>query len=79
VTPEETVAPTDVFHIFFLLWLPADIYWLNSQGDETLRQGRDAREWITTLGQFAKTRPAVTGFVYKGWDAARHWLEIQTP
>jgi hypothetical protein len=58
--------------IFFLLWLPADIYWLNAQRDETLRQDRDARQWITTLGNFAKTRPAVTGFVYKGFPEAFH-------
>ena len=58
--------------IFFLLWLPADIYWLNAQRDETLRQDRDAREWITTLGKFANTRPAVTGFVYKGMPETFH-------
>jgi len=67
----ETAKPAAIA-IFFLLWLPADIYWLNAQGDETLRHDRDTREWITTLGKFAKTRPAVTGFVYKGFPEAFH-------
>ena len=67
----ETVKPAAIA-IFFLLWLPADIYWLNAQGDETLQQARDAREWITTLGKFAETRPAVAGFVYKGFPEAFH-------
>ena len=67
----ETAKPAAVA-LFFLLWLPADIYWLNAQGNETLRQDRDNREWITALGKFAKTRPAVTGFVYKGVPEAFH-------
>jgi hypothetical protein len=67
----ETAKPAAIA-IFFLLWLPADIYWLNTQRDETLQQDRDAREWITTLGKFAKTRPAVTGFVYKGFPESFH-------
>jgi hypothetical protein len=67
----ETARPVAIA-IFFLLWLPADIYWLNSQGEETLRQDRDTREWIATLGKFAETRPAVTGFVYKGFPEAFH-------
>ena len=67
----ETARPVAIA-IFFLLWLPADIYWLNAQGNETVRQDRDTREWITTLGKFAETRPAVTGFVYKGFPEAFH-------
>jgi hypothetical protein len=58
--------------IFFLLWLPADIHWLNAQSDDTIRQDRDTREWITTLGKFAKTRPVVKGFVCKGFPGAFH-------
>jgi hypothetical protein len=61
-----------VIAIFFLLWLPADIYWLKAQGNQTLQQDRDAREWITTLGKFAKRQPAVTGFVYQGMPETLH-------
>jgi hypothetical protein len=67
----ETAKPAAIA-IFFLLWLPADIHWLNQQGNRTLLQNRDAREWITTLGKFAQTRPAVTGFVYQGFPEEFH-------
>jgi len=67
----ETARPAAIA-LFFLLWLPADIYWLNAQANQTLQQDRDAREWITTLGNFAKTRPAVTGFLYRGFPEAFH-------
>jgi hypothetical protein len=67
----ETAKPA-VIAIFFLLWLPADIYWLKAQGNQTLQQDRDAREWITTLGKFAKRQPAVTGFVYQGMPETLH-------
>jgi hypothetical protein len=67
----ETAKPAAIA-IFFLLWLPADIYWLNAQGNQTLEQDRDARRWITTLDEFAKTCPAVTGFVYKGFPEPFH-------
>lgn len=72
----ETAKPAAIA-VFFLLWLPADIYWLNVQGDETLNQDRDAREWITTLGEFAKARPAVTGFVYKGMPETFHGWGVE--
>lgn len=67
----ETAKPAAIA-IFFLLWLPADIHWLNQQGNQTLLQNRDTREWITTLGKFAQTRPAVTGFVYQGFPEEFH-------
>jgi len=67
----ETARPAAIA-LFFLLWLPADIYWLNAQANQTLQQDRDAREWITTLGNFAKTRPAVTGFSLPGFPEAFH-------
>jgi len=47
-------------------------YQIAIPGNQTLQRDRDAREWITTLGKFAKTRPAVTGFVYKGMPGAFH-------
>jgi hypothetical protein len=57
---------------FFLLWIPLDIHWLRTQRNDTLRQGRDAGEWITKVGRFAQTGPAVTGFVYKGMPEGFH-------
>ncbi len=67
----ETAKPAAIA-IFFLLWLPADIHWLNAQGNQTLQEGQDAREWLTTLGKFAKTRPLVDDFVYKGFPESFH-------
>jgi hypothetical protein len=67
----ETVNPATIA-IFFLLWLPLDIHWLNLQRNETLQQDGDAREWIITLSKFAKTGPAVAGFVYKGVPEGFH-------
>jgi hypothetical protein len=52
--------------LFFLLWLPLDIHSLRVQRNDTLRRDADAREWITTFDNFAKTHPTVTGFVYRG-------------
>jgi hypothetical protein len=50
----------------FLLWFPLNLYWLNAQKNETLRQDRDIRQWITSVGQFAKTGPAGSEFAYDG-------------
>jgi hypothetical protein len=61
-----------VVAVFFLLWMPVDIYQLSVQRDEALQQDQEAREWITTLGKFAKTEPAVTGFVYRRMPAGFH-------
>ena len=58
--------------VFFVLWLPFDIHWLNLQRDVTLRQDGDAREWITTLGRFAQTGPLAGGFVYSGLPEGFH-------
>ena len=59
----ENVKPA-VIGIFFLLWLPLDIHWVNLQRRETLRKDRDVREWITTLGRFSRNGLPAGGFVY---------------
>ena len=69
----EHVKPA-VIAAFFLLWAPLDIYSLREQRNLTLSQDRDAREWLTTLASFAETKPAVSGFVFKGMpDGFRAW------
>jgi len=67
----EAVKPA-VIAVFFVLWMPLDIYHLREQRTLTIGQDRDAREWIDTLGEFARTRPAVAGFVYKGMPDGFH-------
>ena len=59
----ETASPAAIA-IFLLLWLPVDLHWLRTQRNDTLRQDQQAREWITTVGSFAKSRPEVTEFIY---------------
>ncbi len=61
-----------VIAIFLVLWTPLDIHWLRLQRNDTLRRDQDAREFLTTLGKFAKSRPAVTGFAYKGVPEGFH-------
>jgi hypothetical protein len=61
----ETRSPVAVA-VFFLLWLPLDIYWVNIQKNDTLRQDRDIRAWISSAAKFARTSPHVTGYVYEG-------------
>jgi hypothetical protein len=58
--------------IFLVLWLPLDIHMIRVQRNQTLREDRDAREWITTFGKFAQNGPAATGFVYKGMPEGFH-------
>lgn len=61
----EMVKPP-VIALFFLAWLPLDVYQLGIQRDATLRQDRDIREWIDTVGRFTKTAPPATQFAYDG-------------
>jgi hypothetical protein len=56
----------------FLLWIPVDIQALRQQRNDTLRQDRDAREWMTTFAGFARTAPPVAGFVYQGVPEGLH-------
>ena len=58
--------------VFFLLWLPWDLYSLHTQQNDALRMARDAREWVITLARFAANRPAVAGFVYYGMPEGFH-------
>ena len=67
----EHVKPV-VIAVFFLLWMPLDILSLREQRNAALSQDHDAREWITTLSAYARTKPAVTGFVYKGMPDGFH-------
>jgi hypothetical protein len=71
------IAKPAVVAVFFLLWMPVDIYQLSVQRDEALQQDQEAREWITTLGKFAKTGPAVTGFVYRRMPVGFHVFGVE--
>ena len=51
---------------FAVLWLPLDIYWLNQQATETLRQDSDIRVWIASARAFARVRPDVVDFAFDG-------------
>jgi hypothetical protein len=52
--------------VFSLLWLPLDLYNLNAQKNNTLRQDRDIRAWITSVARFAGTDPHIDRFAYEG-------------
>jgi len=49
-----------------LLFLPLEIYSLRQQADYTLRADRDIREWITSVGDYLKTAPAASAYIYDG-------------
>jgi hypothetical protein len=52
--------------IFFLLWLPLDLYWLQVTATETLRQDNDIRAWMGSAAAFTKARPDVVDFAFDG-------------
>jgi hypothetical protein len=49
-----------------LVWLPLDLYWLQSDATVKLRREADIRVWITTARAFAKVRPEVVDFAFEG-------------
>jgi hypothetical protein len=67
----EKVKPAIVASLF-VLWLPLDVYQLNASRNQMLSDDREARQWILTAGQFARTGPPVDGFIYDGRPAAFH-------
>jgi len=64
--------PPAVVAAFFLLWAPLEIHSLRAQRNDTLRRADEAREWVTTLGRFAGSKPAIDGFVYDGTPEGFH-------
>jgi hypothetical protein len=52
--------------IFFLLWLPLDLYWLHAAATDKLRQDQDIRAWMGSAAAFAKVRPDVVDFAFDG-------------
>lgn len=48
------------------LWVPLDIHALRVQRNVTLARDAGVRRWVTSLADFAATRPQVDAFVYDG-------------
>jgi hypothetical protein len=63
------IAKPAVAAAVFLLWFPLNIHWMLWQRHDTLRQDRDIREWVSTVGNFARAGPPVGAFVYQGIPA----------
>jgi hypothetical protein len=61
----ETAGPMPVA-LFFLLWAPLDLQWLQTRSGEALRQGAEARTWMNGVGGFIRGKPPVNAFVYEG-------------
>jgi len=61
----ETARP-EVIAACVLLWLPREVSSMRAQRDATLREARDIRTWMTSVRDFASTRPAASEFTYDG-------------
>jgi hypothetical protein len=72
----ETAKPA-VVAVLLLLWMSLNIYEMSGRRDGAREHDEDARRWITTLDRFAKTKPAVTGFVYLGMPREFHLFGVE--